>query len=417
MESRILKELIIEQKKEFEKDEGFVKRTVLENIADHLELPHILIISGLRRSGKSTLLKEIKKYYYEKETVYYFNFEDERLLGFTVSDFDLLYETFMELFGKSRIFLFDEIQNINDWELFVRRMHDRGFKFIITGSNSSMLSRELGSRLTGRYTSIELFPFSFKEFLSFVDLGIPEVMVTEDRASIKKQFNRYITSGGIPEYLKYGNDLILKTLYENILYKDIFARYGLNDEKTLKELSHFLFTNYGNEMSYNKLRKMLDVSINTVKNYINYLENSYLVFTVPKYDYSVSKQVYSHKKAYVIDTGMVNLVSFKFSRDYGKILENIVFVELKRRGKDIYYHRDRHECDFIILENNMITGAIQVTASLKGNKTREYSGLVEALEIYKLDEGLVLTDNDEFDDTFEGKIIKVRPVWKWLLEP
>lgn len=417
MESRILKELVIEQKKEFEKDESFVKRTVLENIPDHLELPHILIISGLRRSGKSTLLKEIKKYYYENETVYYFNFEDERLLDFTVSDFDLLYETFIELFGKSKIFLFDEIQNVKNWELFVRRMHDRGFKFIITGSNSSMLSRELGSRLTGRYTSIELFPFSFKEFLSFANIEIPEIMITEDRASIKKYFNRYITSGGIPEYLRYENDLILKTLYENILYKDIFARYRLNDEKTLKELSHFLFSNYGNEMSYNKLRTMLDVSINTVKNYINYLENSYLIFTVPKYDYSVRKQVYSHKKAYVIDTGMVNLVSFKFSQDYGKILENIVFVELKRKGKDIYYHRDRYECDFVISENRMITDAIQVTASLKDNKTREYGGLVEALERYNLDEGLVLTDDDEFDDIVEDKIIKVRPVWKWLLEP
>ena len=193
--------------------------------------------------------------------------------------------------------------------------------------------------------------------------------------------------------------------------------YGLNDKKTLKELSHFLFTNYGNEMSYNKLRTMLDVSINTVKNYVNYLENSYLVFTIPKYAYSIRKQVYSHKKAYVIDTGMVNLVSFKFSRDYGKILENIVFVELKRRCKDIYYHRDRYECDFVISDNKTVTYAIQVTASLKGNKTREYGGLIEALERYNLDEGLVLTDDDEFDDTFDGKIIKVKPVWKWLLEP
>jgi len=416
MESRTLKELILEQKKEFESDDIYVKRYALDSISDQIELPHILIISGLRRSGKSTLLKEINKHFFEGDTIYYFNFEDERLLDFTVSDFDLLYETFLELFGKSKIMLFDEIQNIENWELFVRRMHDRGFKFIITGSNSSMLSKELGTRLTGRYIGTELFPFSFREFLTFRDMDIPKVLLTEDRADIKRHFVEYLKQGGIPEYLKYKNDLILKTLYENILYKDIFARYGLNDEKALKELSFYLFSNYGSEISYNKLKLMLDVSINTVKNYISYLENSYLVFTIPKYDYSVKKQIYSPKKVYVIDTGLINLVSFKFSRDYGKLLENLVFIELKRKYQDIYYHKGKQECDFIVLENGSVTCAIQVTADLKNNKTREFGGLLEALTMYDLDEGLILTDDEEFEDMSENKKIKVMPVWKWLLE-
>jgi len=362
------------------------------------------------------LLKEINKYFFSSETIYYFNFEDERLIDFTVSDFDLLYETFIELAGKSKIFFFDEIQNVKNWELFVRRMYDRGFKFIITGSNSSMLSKELGTRLTGRYIGIELFPFSFKEFLSFKNTSVPEAMLTEDRALIKGLFNEYLQYGGIPEYLRYKNDLILKTLYENILYKDVFARYGLNAEKVLKELSFYLFSNYGSEISYNKLRIMLNVSINTVKSYIGYLENSYLVFTVPKYDYSVKKQIYSRKKIYVIDTSLINLISFKFSRDYGKILENLVFIELKRKNRDIYYHKDRHECDFIVLENNQITDAIQVTASLNSNKDREYEGLYEALTRYGLDEGLILTADEEFEDSFKNKKIIVMPVWKWLLQ-
>ena len=416
MESRILKELIIEQKKEFEYDDDFVKRTALDSIANYLELPHILIISGLRRSGKSTLLKEINKYFFSNETVYYFNFEDERLINFTVSDFNLLYETFIELTGKSRIFLFDEIQNVENWELFVRRMYDRGFKFIITGSNSSMLSKELGTRLTGRYIGIELFPFSFKEFLQLKNISVPEFLLTEDRASIKGYFNEYLQCGGIPEYLIYKNDLILKTLYENILYKDVFARYRLSAEKVLKELSFYLFSNYGGEISYNKLRTMLNVSINTVKSYIGYLENSYLVFTVPRYDYSVNKQIYSHKKVYVIDTSLINLISFKFSRDYGRLLENMVFIELKRNNWDIYYHKDRYECDFLVYENNRVTNAIQVTASLNGNSDREYKGLHEALTRYGLDEGLVLTADEEFEDTFKNKKIVVMPVWKWLLQ-
>lgn len=416
METRILKELILEQKKEFEKDDVFVKRSALEDIENYLELPHIIIISGLRRSGKSTLLKEIHQYLFNGKTVYYFNFEDERLINFTATDFNHLYETFLELLGPDKVFFFDEIQNVQGWELFVRRMYDKGSKFIITGSNSSMLSRELGTRLTGRYIAIELFPFSFKEYINSNHIDIPDILLTEDKASIKKTFNKYLRYGGIPEYLRYRNDLILKTLYENILYKDIFARYGLNNEKTLKELSFYLFSNYASEISYNKLRTMLDVSINTVKSYMGYLENSYLIFSIPRYDYSIKKQIYSHKKVYVIDQGLINLISFKFSKDHGKLLENIVFLELRRRHNDIYYHRDKHECDFIVMENGHITDAIQVTASLNGNSKREYDGLLEALDKYGLDEGLILTDDEEFEDIKGDKKIIVMPIWKWLLE-
>lgn len=416
MESRILKELIIEQKNEFERDADLVRRNALDNIAEYLELPHILIISGLRRSGKSTLLKEIHKEFFKDELIYYFNFEDERLIDFTASDFNLLYETFVELMGTGKIFFFDEVQNVKGWELFVRRMYDRGFKFIITGSNSSMLSKELGTRLTGRYIGIELFPFSFTEFLRFNSNQVLDTMLTEDRAIVKRHFHEYLQHGGIPEYLIYHNDLILKTLYDNILYKDIFARYGLNDEKALKELSFYLFSNYGNEISYNKLRLMLGVSINTVKNYLGYLENSYLVFSVPRYDYSVKKQIYSPRKVYVIDTGLITITSFRFSRDLGKLLENLVFIELRRRNCETYYHKEKHECDFIIREYNTVTGAIQVTASLKENREREYDGLMEALNRYDLDEGLILTEDEEFEDISRDKKIIGKPVWKWLLE-
>jgi predicted AAA+ superfamily ATPase len=140
------------------------------------------------------------------------------------------------------------------------------------------------------------------------------------------------------------------------------------------------------------------------------------VFTIPKYDYSIKKQIYSPKKVYVIDTGLINLVSFKFSRDYGKLLENLVFIELKRKYQDIYYHKGKQECDFIVLENGSVTCAIQVTADLKNNKTREFGGLLEALTMYDLDEGIILTDDEEFEDMLENKKIKVMPVWKWLLE-
>ena len=419
MDSRILKELVVEQKKDFEKKEKFVERTILKEIKQYLNLPHVIIISGLRRSGKSTLLKEIKHRYYEDENIYYFNFEDERLVNFTLEDFNLLYETFMEIVGKSNIFFFDEIQVVNGWEAFVRRMNDKGYKFFITGSNSSMLSREMGTKLTGRSIAIELYPFSFKECLSYVNVDTNKTMLlTEDRALIKKEFNEYIDKGGMPEYRIYKNDKTLKDLYENILYRDVIVRYNLSDEKSLKELTHFLFSNYGKEISYNNLKSMLNLgSINTVKHYTNYLENSYLIFTIPKYDESLKKQIYSKKKVYVIDMGLINLISFKFSKNSGRILENIVFLELKRKNKDIFYHKEKSECDFIIKDKLKIVQAIQVTQNLDdGNKSREIAGLLEACNRYKLKEGMILTYDQEEDIIVDGKKIVVEPVWKWLLQ-
>lgn len=422
MDAQQLKEILDEQKADFEafRPEKIVERDILAKVSELLKLPHALVISGMRRSGKSTLLRQIRMEFYRDEPIYYLNFEDERLIDFEVGDFNFLYETFISLFGKSRVFFFDEIQNVEGWERFVRRMYDRGFKFIITGSNSSLLSRELGTRLTGRYVGLELFPFSFREFLEFKDMEIPEdpeETLTEARGLIKGAFNEFMEKGGIPEYLRFENADILKTLYDNILYRDILVRYGLGEEKALRELSLYIFSNYTSKISYSKLQKMLGLgSANTVKNYIGYLENSYMVFTIPKYAYSLKKQIYSPKKVYVIDSAFIKLISFSFSRNRGKLLENLVFLELMRRNLEIYYHRDKQECDFIVCENKRPIEAIQVTVTLHNTKEREYGGLLEALEAYGLESGLILTENDEFEETVRGKKIKVRPVWKWLLK-
>ncbi len=419
MDARILRELIREQKADFESPGPvrLVEREVLERVSELLRLPHALVISGMRRSGKSTLLKEIRKGFFGDEPVYYLNFEDERLIGFEAGDFNLLYEAFIELLGESRVFFFDEIQNVEGWERFVRRMYDRGFKFVLTGSNSSLLSRELGTKLTGRYVGLELYPFSFREFLKFRQIPVPKEPLTEERGLIKGAFNEYLEKGGIPEYLLFENAQLLKTLYENILYRDILVRYGLGEEKALRELALYLFSNYTSEINYSKLQKPLGLgSANTVKSYIGYLENSYMVFTIPKYAYSLKKQIYSPKKVYVIDSAFINLISFKFSRDRGKLLENLVFLELKRKNLEVYYHKGKQECDFIVTDNMRPIEAIQVTSSLKSTREREVGGLLEALEAYDLDSGLILTEAEEFEETVQGKKILVRPIWKWLLE-
>jgi predicted AAA+ superfamily ATPase len=419
MDARILKELIREQKIIFEAEtsEPLIEREALKKIPEYLKLPHAIVISGLRRSGKSTLLKQIRRNFYQDRLVYYFNFEDERLIDFQVEDFNLLYETFIEISGDGRVFFFDEIQNVKGWELFVRRMYDRNFKFVITGSNSSLLSRELGTKLTGRYIGLELYPFSFREFLKFKNISFSNEPLTEERGFIKAAFNEYLEKGGIPEYLRFENSELLKTLYENILYKDILVRYRLEDEKALRELALYLFSNYTSEINYSKLQKMLGLgSPNTVKNYIGYLENSYMIFLLSKYDFSLKKQIYTSKKVYAIDSGFINLISFKFSQDIGKLLENVVFLELKRRGLELYYHRDKQECDFIITENERATTAIQVSLTLNNNKDREFRALLEAMDTYRMDSGLILTEAEEFEENIQGKKVVVKPIWKWLLE-
>jgi hypothetical protein len=419
MDTKQIKEIIEEQRREFQREVPTIRRQKLEEMEGYSQIPHIVVITGLRRAGKSTLLKQIKRRYYPDDNVYYMNFEDERLLDFKVSDFNALYESFLETSTESRVFFFDEIQNIPQWEAFVRRMYDRGFKFYITGSNSSLMSRELGTKLTGRHVKLELYPFSFKELI--VSRGIvtgKEFYLTEERARIKGEFGRYLENGGIPEYCTYGNKDIIRNLYDNILYKDIIVRYGIKDENVIRSLAYYLITNPGTEISYNRLKNILDVgSPTTVKNYIDHLENSYLIFTINAFDYSVKKQLYSKKKVYVIDTGLMNILAFRFSRDTGKILENLVFVELKNRGHDIYYHKDSHECDFILTEKGRVIQAIQVTRIIEGsNEKREISGLLEAMRAYKLEEGLILTEDTEDEIAVDGMKIIITPVWKWLLE-
>ena len=400
--------------------EEFIERDIFDKVKDSGENPFIIIINGIRRCGKSTLMQQIRRI--NKENRYYLNFDDERLIGFSIDDFQKVHEIYVELYGLENTFYFDEIQNIDKWETFVRRMHDSKNKVYITGSNASMLSRELGTRLTGRHLSYTLYPFSFREYLRFNNISVSkdDFYLTEPRSIIKKHFNQYLTTGGIPEYLMYGNTDYLKSLYESIIYRDVIARYNLPDEKTLKGLIHYLASNIGREFSFNSLRKMLGLSnATTVKEYLNYFENSFLVFTIPRYSPSLKKQMYSNKKVYFIDNGLANNISFRFSENRGSMLENIVFLSLKRKDCQIYFHKDKKECDFVIKDGFEIREAIQVTQNIEDSVTRkrEIEGLKEAMDEYELKEGLILTEYTEEEIVLQDKrTIIVKPIWKWLLE-
>lgn len=408
----LLSEVIEDQLSKFKNKDTGLSRDV--EFDKYIKTTQITVVSGIRRSGKSTLLAQFSKKF---ENFYYFNFDDDRIAGFAIEDFQELMVAFQKLYPSKVIFL-DEIQNVEGWERFIRRIYDEGYKIFITGSNAKLLSSELATHLTGRYVKIELYPFSFKEFLQFKKVDYKK-KTSAVKAEIMKYFEEYLKVGGFPDFLKYNDDEFLKRIYNDILYKDLLVRFKIKEVKAFKELAAFLFTNFTKEMSYNSLKNILGFkSLTSVKNYIDFMQESFLVFELYKYDFSLKKQFVSDKKAYVIDNGLRNIISFYFSEDAGKLLENLVFLELKRRGGEIYYYKNKKECDFLIKDKSRIIQTIQVSRDMEPgiNRDREFGGLMEAMKEFNLKEGIILTQYQEDAVKKDNFIIKIVPVWKWLLD-
>lgn len=351
-----------------------------------------VIVSGIRRCGKSTLLFQLlgEKY----RDALYLNFDDPRLYGFDISDFMKL-DTLIKNSG-TRVLMFDEIQIIDGWERYIRQKLDENYQVFITGSNASLLSRELGTSLTGRHITKELFPFSYNEYCRFRG-------EEKNAASLAS----YLKEGGFPEYLKTGMDEVLTSLLDDILVRDIAVRYGIKDVRTLQRLTLYLINNIGNRVTGNKLKQSFGISsATTILDYFSYLEQSYLLTFVPMFDYSVKKQNINPKKVYAVDTGLVEVSMPKFKKEEGHKLENLVFLSLRRQTKDIYYFAGKGECDFILLEKGSITKAIQVCYELNAdNLDRELSGLFEAMKSFDLDHGTIVTFNQ--NDHFEQDGLKV----------
>jgi len=416
----ILASALKEQGEAFVTRDLGVQREILEGLEDTINAPQVLVITGLRRVGKSTLLAQIANKYL-KEGFYFVNFEDERLLNFQVSDFDLLHETLISLFGEKKTFLFDEIQNVPEWERFVRRLHDQGYKFIVTGSNASLLSQELGTRLTGRSVRIELFPFSFREYLKFKKVKTPnlEVLTTKQKGNLRKLANEYMAFGGIPDALKYPELAVHKALYDDVLYRDIATRYKLDNVRSLKELAFYLVSNTASLVSFNKLKELLKLgSVNTVINYIDYLENSWLFFVVNKYAYSVKEQQIAAKKIYGIDTGLIQSVGFSFSENKGKLMENIVYLQLRKKYHDVYYYKtsEDYEVDFFVPKEGFL---IQVSQHFDAPETqeRELRAVVGATrELKKVQNLVIVTESEKSELKREGLQIQVIPLYEWLLQ-
>ncbi|MFH1439015.1 MAG: ATP-binding protein [Candidatus Woesearchaeota archaeon] len=399
IEKNILRKVITLQNNEILERPLGVKRELLSKIS--LLTNHILVISGIRRCGKSTLLLQLMK---KVKKPYYFNFEDYRVMGFEINDFEKLDDLFEELYEDSTYYFYDEIQNVSEWERYIRTKHDYNKICIITGSNASLLSRELGTKLTGRHLTYELFPFSYSEYLVFF----------KKKLSFES-FNDYFNDGGFPDFLKQSDKAILQEIVKDIVMKDVIVRHKIRESKTVEELLIYLLSNISKEFSYNELAKTFNVgSATSIINYISYFEDCYLLFTVPRFSFSIKKQRVNPKKIYAIDQGLVKANSVSFSTDNGRILENIVFLHLRRYYKDIFYFKEKNECDFIIKEKEKPISAIQVCYEINNdNMLREINGLKEAMSQLNIKNGLIITLNQE--DKLGG--IKLIPVWKWLCNP
>jgi len=413
-----MRAMLLEQSRAFWRRDTGIERAQLAELERAAPLPHAVIISGLRRVGKSTLLAQLAHCLGE-DKFYYVNFEDERFLGFEADDANNLYGLLVELFGERSVFVVDEIQNVSGWEHFVRRFMDLGLKFYITGSNASLLSRDLGSRLTGRYVPIELFPFSFAEFLRFRGYVVPDLgrLMTVDAARLQGYLGEYLRLGGIPEPLKYPELPLARTLYDDVLYRDIATRHRIEEVRALKELAFYLMSNPAGRVSFNKLKEQLRLgSVNTVKNYVGYLENSWLLFTTNVYDFSVKRQQVAPKKVYAIDTGLASAVGFSFSPNTGKLLENLVFLALRRRTQEVYYYTSPagFEVDFYLPESREL---IQVSQNLAqpATREREVRALTAAMRGLGLSQGLILTDANAGPILESGLTIEVRSLAEWLL--
>lgn len=413
----MIKDILILQKREFKNriSDLYIPREVSFK---KLNAPLIKVIVGPRRAGKSFFALHFLS---KLGDFGYVNFDDERLVD--LKDYDDLIQAVNSVYKNPKNLLFDEIQNLEKWELFVNRLNRQGFNLIITGSNSKLLSMELATHLTGRHFLINLFPFSFKEYLGL----FKEKLTTNE---IKSKCDKYIFEGGYPEpkIKKIDNKDYLITLFDSIIYKDIVRRYNIRNPNKINELAYYLMSNISNEYSFNSLRKLTNIeSVHTVEKYLKYLEEAFIFFSLKRFSYKVKEQLSSVKKIYCIDNGFISSKSFKISPDYGRLYENLVAIKLKKLELDnkinLYYwkNQQQQEVDFVVKKGLKVNELIQVCYNVNNldTKKREIRALLSASNELKCRNLLVITKDYEKEENVKWfgveRKIKFIPLWNWLL--
>jgi predicted AAA+ superfamily ATPase len=395
-----------------------------------IDTKKIISLIGVRRSGKTyilfSLIEKLRRVI-DTQSIIYINFEDDRLYPIGLQDLDQLLEGYYELYPKKRdekVYLFlDEVQNIEGWERYIRRIDDtENVQIFITGSSSKLLSSEIATSLRGRTITYEIFPFSFKEYLTYKEIEV-NLYSSKSISYIKNAFNSYLVDGGFADTFDETPDVqkrILKDYLDLIVYKDVVERYTIRNQSLLKHLIKYMFVNMGTLISVNKLyndykSQGYKIGKDTLLDYIGYLQEAYTLFTTPIFRNSVREEQRNPKKLYAIDNGFKKLFSISISDDYSKLYENVAFLHLRRMSSEVYYFKQNQEVDLYVSAED--TYLVNVSYNIKDPKTlqREINALIEGMDYLKLDTSYLVTGQREETLKVDGKVIEVMPMWKWLL--
>ncbi|WP_338602151.1 ATP-binding protein [Sulfolobus tengchongensis] len=407
-----IKQVIVDQSEILtRKMRGNIIKRDVPDLLKYLKIPNALAILGVRRSGKSTLsilLLKDKKFSY-------INFDDERLKGLKTEDLNKILQAIYELYGDIEYMIFDEIHNVEGWELFVSRLRDIK-KIIVTGSNSKMLSGELATFITGRHSDYVLFPFSFKEYLRFKGWEVQETDLysTFKISQLKNELENYLIEGGFPESILLGRDQI-NFIYNDILFKDVISRYKIRDIEKFRDFARTLISYYSNEVSLRALSKVIDVNKVTVESWANGLNDAYLIFFLPRYGEKLRQRLTYNKKVYTVDPGIISNIAIR-GKDKGRIMENLVAIKLFRElqgTEHLFYIRNNYEVDFYDEINSRL---IQVTYASDKVENREIKGLIEGYKLTKAKELIIVSWDIKDTLKVEGREIKIVPVYEFLLK-
>ncbi len=403
---------------------GVPRQTYLQKFLDKIKTNETIVVSGVRRCGKSTLLLQTAKHLIDngidKKDVLIVNFEDYRWKEYSLSLLEQIWETYLQNIStghKPYLFL-DEIHVVPGWERFVRSLHEKKLATIfVSGSSSKLLSREYATLLSGRYLELGVFPLSFEEFLYFNKFFPKEkAELIARRNEVLRMLNLYMNIGGFPKVVLTQDEDLLRSYFETIVVKDIVERHKIKEIEKLRKLAVFYLTNLSNETTFNSTSKFLDLPLHTVERFSYYLQEAFMCFFVSAFSHSLKSQEKLPKKVYVIDTGLSASIGFKLGRDLGRVMENLVFLQLKRGGKEIYYDH-KNEVDFVIKEGLKVKQLIQVTYASRFDEIREneIKNLLKAGRELKCKSLMIVTWDYEDEKTIDGDVIRFIPLWKLLL--
>lgn len=410
--------------------EGLRSRYLLDQIFPYFNEPYPVVLIGVRRSGKSSLLSLIMRQLMDRgissSQLLFINFEEPLFSPqLSIQFLEQLISLYREKINpdKKIYFFLDEIQNLPEWEKWVRRETElKEHKIFITGSSAKLLSSEISTLLTGRHYTFKVHPLSFKELLSWQGISHgSEIEIIENKPNIRKTFMDYLEWGGFPEIvLSDSNEKrnkILHQYFDDILFRDIVLRYQIRDVKLLQGITEYYMTNLSSLHSFNRIRNLFNTSLDNVRRYSAFLEEAQIIFFLNKFSFKLGEQKRSNRKGYVIDTGLRNVISFRFSQDIGKLVENAIACHLKESASELFYFGNGSECDFIVKQHGSFI-PIQVCygdLSDEKIKNREYSGLIAAMNHLGQKESVLFTDDLEHDEQINGFTIQLKPVWKFLL--